>query len=59
MMDFQIEFRGEVDLKGKGKKRTYLVYSARESSIAVGISASVDAFASFRMSDSQASVRPI
>jgi class 3 adenylate cyclase len=50
-LDFQIEYRGEVELKGKGKKRTYLVSAFNEPSMTIGMTSSLDAFASFRHSD--------
>jgi PAS domain S-box-containing protein len=39
-MDFQVEYRGEIELKGKGKKKTYLVEPAHEPSTFIGMSAS-------------------
>jgi class 3 adenylate cyclase len=57
LMDFTIEYRGEVDLKGKGKKKTYLVSPKRES-IVVGVSSSLDALSSLGMSGSLTGVRP-
>jgi class 3 adenylate cyclase len=46
-MPVKIEFRGEIDLKGKGKKRTYLVSAPTDESM-MGTSASaIDDFARF------------
>jgi class 3 adenylate cyclase len=46
-MDFQIEFRGEVELQGKGKKKTYLVDPNREPTTPVGSSTSLEDVARF------------
>jgi hypothetical protein len=39
-MDFQVDYRGEIELKGKGTKKTYLVEPAHEPSTFVGMPAS-------------------
>jgi class 3 adenylate cyclase len=35
-MDFPIEYRGEIELKGKGKKKTFLIDPQQQASAAVG-----------------------
>jgi class 3 adenylate cyclase len=51
-MDFQIESRGEVELKGKGRKKTYLVDAIKDPSVMLGVSTSLEDFARFVPGDS-------
>jgi class 3 adenylate cyclase len=46
-MDFQVESRGEVELKGKGKKKTYIVEPTSDSSMKLVMSTSLEDFVRF------------
>jgi PAS domain S-box-containing protein len=44
-LGFQIEPRGDVELKGKGKRMTYLIDPIKEQSLVLGVSPSLEEFA--------------
>jgi hypothetical protein len=47
-MDFALEYRGEIELKGKGKRKTFFVDGLRDAQEPVGMSPStLEDFARF------------